>query len=618
MQRPATKVASPRHERGDLPAFEELLAKGSFHARLAKARAEREKTLAKQSESDDTDFILSPGRKPWDRSPSETSQPKHKDETAAKRKNDPAILAMSHALKQMGVATKPGEKTESVGEAKPTPVLEDVAETQPKSELKAPEQPKAPPAARPASPVRAEKYVPQAPYSAEDWEELELPVAPQATVATLSPQPILYPAGVDETAPAIGRKRDHRIAVGFGVGVLIGMVGAFMLGRGDVAPTGPETILQASVAAPIAVSNPVVVSVSAPASSVVAPDFQAAPLVPGLVAPAPRVDPPSAFETAGANTPDARPLATSPVATAASAAPSEIVAFADPALAVALPAPTSALSRMTQPALPGAADALPGVAPTLPRAIPAALAVFSLPEPSSEWPAMLSAPDRVALPDALTWVLGESAPAAVLVSPVPLRPDLGEVPETLASLSPQEVAIASPTAALPWAQPDQFFALPAPATKETDTPFALPVQPEVRSPAAPDAGSRVVHVHAPTSVSNAALADVMAKLGGDGYSLDEARRVSFSISKSNIRYFHPEDAELAGSLADRIGAQARDFTDFSPSPPVGTIEIWLSGSGPKVAAAPKSKKVAPKPKQTNKLLQLRSRILRRLRNGEHL
>ena len=64
MERVATDVAKPPLPGGELPGFDELLAKGSFHARLAQARVERAKALA---ESGDDDFILNTSRKPWDR-----------------------------------------------------------------------------------------------------------------------------------------------------------------------------------------------------------------------------------------------------------------------------------------------------------------------------------------------------------------------------------------------------------------------------------------------------------------------------------------------------------------------------------------------------------------------
>lgn len=65
MEKSATIVASPRMRGEDPPGFDELLADGSFHARLAQARVERERALAQAAAAGETDLLL-PHRKPWD------------------------------------------------------------------------------------------------------------------------------------------------------------------------------------------------------------------------------------------------------------------------------------------------------------------------------------------------------------------------------------------------------------------------------------------------------------------------------------------------------------------------------------------------------------------------
>ena len=65
MERVATDVAKPSVPGGELPSFEELLAKGSFHARLAQARLKREKALAESGDAGG--FILDTTCKPWER-----------------------------------------------------------------------------------------------------------------------------------------------------------------------------------------------------------------------------------------------------------------------------------------------------------------------------------------------------------------------------------------------------------------------------------------------------------------------------------------------------------------------------------------------------------------------
>ncbi len=70
---------------------------------------------------------------------------------------------------------------------------------------------------------------------------------------------------------------------------------------------------------------------------------------------------------------------------------------------------------------------------------------------------------------------------------------------------------------------------------------------------------------------------------------DEAARVGASVqtrvveaapTAAEVRFFHSEDAvrarELAGGLHDTVRRIAvRNFVGHQPSPPAGTIEIWL-------------------------------------------
>lgn len=64
----------------------------------------------------------------------------------------------------------------------------------------------------------------------------------------------------------------------------------------------------------------------------------------------------------------------------------------------------------------------------------------------------------------------------------------------------------------------------------------------------------------------------------------------------NVRYFHAGDSETATRVAAALaeagtGAAVRDFTHLSPAPDSGTIEIWLSGEAPQVAATPQRSSV---------------------------
>lgn len=66
-----------------------------------------------------------------------------------------------------------------------------------------------------------------------------------------------------------------------------------------------------------------------------------------------------------------------------------------------------------------------------------------------------------------------------------------------------------------------------------------------------------------------------------GVPVDQTRRQAISIRNTNIRYYHDQDREPATLLADNLGGVARDFTNFTPPPNPGVIEIWMAGrSGP--------------------------------------
>ena len=86
---------------------------------------------------------------------------------------------------------------------------------------------------------------------------------------------------------------------------------------------------------------------------------------------------------------------------------------------------------------------------------------------------------------------------------------------------------------------------------------------------------RVV-LNAPRTVPDASLAAVIEALEQSGAEPDP-RRVNLTISTSNVRYYHAADASAATIIADGIGAQLRDFTNFEPSPPEGLVEIWMAG-----------------------------------------
>ncbi len=147
----------------------------------------------------------------------------------------------------------------------------------------------------------------------------------------------------------------------------------------------------------------------------------------------------------------------------------------------------------------------------------------------------------------------DRAPAAPTAITIPAAPRLPEPPTTVALASP-EAAVAPPP------------------------------------PAGALAGLRIV-AHLPPSVPAEEAAVLIAALQAAGPAELRQGRAGVSIRASNVRYFHEADraaAEAVAAIATAAGAPtvARDFTDFSPTPPPGAVEFWLAGEAPARPSVP--------------------------------
>lgn len=199
--------------------------------------------------------------------------------------------------------------------------------------------------------------------------------------------------------------------------------------------------------------------------------------------------------------------------------------------------------------------------------------------------------------------IGEISQSLDFVAPV-----LVKHPVQLASFGPIPLAALQQEPEIVADTPESFEAL---ATR-----FAS-LSPEVveETPGYPGADAFTIHLHAPKSLADKKLGAFATALRDTGFAVKEPKRVNFTIRKNNVRYFHASDAEAARVLAAAVDAKARDFTDYSPSPPVGTIEVWLAGKTPTAS----STKPARRPANNNAAInQLRNRLLLSLRRGDHL
>ncbi|MBT8412863.1 MAG: hypothetical protein KJO30_00925 [Boseongicola sp.] len=176
----------------------------------------------------------------------------------------------------------------------------------------------------------------------------------------------------------------------------------------------------------------------------------------------------------------------------------------------------------------------------------------------------------------------------------PQAPDSATLGLTIAPLSNQPLETRLASLAIPAA--DSLPTIPnpvaaPPTVSNTTAPLVLTSTPPARQRPAPIETPEPPAVNAglaeatnvvllvPAFVPQTTAENAVATAADIGIPVDQTRRANVSISRTNIRYFHAQDAEAATILASGLGGVARDFTDFTPPPNPGVIEIWIQGRG---------------------------------------
>ncbi|MBT8408286.1 MAG: hypothetical protein KJN93_01515 [Alphaproteobacteria bacterium] len=283
-----------------------------------------------------------------------------------------------------------------------------------------------------------------------------------------------------------------------------------------------------------------------------------------------------------------------PAAPAGTQTGSEIAVLLD---APALFAPTLGGAAPIAPGaqIPQQAFGAPRVAAAAPSAAvsqdvaigaPASLGLIAAPQITDEPAGLAPAPQR-------------DTEAPIRLASAARTPGLA-APGSLAAPG-RDAALPLPQGAPPAPAPQ---AAPAPASPAPATP-----QPAAQEPSGTGFEDLRVLLNAPASVTDASIAAATAELGDLGATPGSVTRVDFNVSQSQVRFFRAEDAAAARQMAETLGARARDFTDFRPSPPPGTIEVFLSGR----AARPATAQTQRQPSQVD---LLRQRLIRRLQRGE--
>jgi len=247
----------------------------------------------------------------------------------------------------------------------------------------------------------------------------------------------------------------------------------------------------------------------------------------------------------------------------------------------------------------------PEAAATAPAA--PALALAPLPQPGAgagaavrpqaaiEPPSPPSAPATDGPPPAVSTALAWP-PEAVVTAPA--APTLALAPLPQPGAGAAAGGAVRPQAA---AEPPSL-----PLTPAADTPPPAPVAADLQPAALPPTALPArVFIHFPASAGGEAQAARGALLGL-GVPDVEVVPVRFAIGSSNVRYYHAEDRDGAGRVAEAVAASlaggrpdTRDFTDYRPPPLVGRVEIWLAGTPgageERAAAAPGPAQPEPLP-----------------------
>ena len=232
----------------------------------------------------------------------------------------------------------------------------------------------------------------------------------------------------------------------------------------------------------------------------------------------------------------------------------------------------------------------PGVldwTPPRPEAVPAPAAAPVPPGRSARDPA--PTPDGRAPPQVAA-MPAPTAPPAPAPSRVAFDPPAGSAPTPAADASRPEPPASRPNPpgvetdppadllaqrrAAPPATPDLAAALAADAgdVGAEEEPALIPPA----ATASPAATEVTVYLHAPRDLPATTVGAAEALVGAAGFRVAGPIPVDFPVSADQVRYYHVEDGVEARAIGAMLGAAARDFTDYRPSPAPGTVEVWLA------------------------------------------
>jgi len=132
-------------------------------------------------------------------------------------------------------------------------------------------------------------------------------------------------------------------------------------------------------------------------------------------------------------------------------------------------------------------------------------------------------------------------------------------------------------------------------------------------PVTPEANERLIWIFAPSSVGEDVLDTTQSVAERLNFSVQAVNRVTYRISRSQVRYYDPDSADAAERLAAEIDAFPRDFTTSNVNARPGTLEIYLAGRS--VVARSRNATASARAEPASNLDSLRNSVIGRIRAG---
>ena len=199
-----------------------------------------------------------------------------------------------------------------------------------------------------------------------------------------------------------------------------------------------------------------------------------------------------------------------------------------------------------------------------------------------------AAATKVASPASANAVMQPAQVASVApvasIAPAPIPASLAPATVDLVDVPPAAVASISQSAdpRLPPAITNVVYMRADIAPDEAKALRSLPFVPGADAAQARTERPQV-YVHAPSGVSRDRMNGYLGEIEQAGAEVVKVGREAFHVSTTHLRYYNAASAEQAAEIAEKLGVEARDFSDVTAG--ADRIEIWVAGR-PRYTPAP--------------------------------